>query len=213
MQGAHRGHRAGQIRADRAKSGGDIFEHRDALSFPARRRSVARRPGNADRRRCAAGDFLERRNGRVDRAGGGGEAAGRAADDANGRAAVDAGGRERHSAGYRRERRGVFAESRADGFDGGGSGHGRRAGYRAAGAARIPARGFCGAASGRAAGQEIAARRDADARRRGCAARAAGGENAGRDLRDEPQGPGPGSGDRSGRASFWESLPTATCGG
>ena len=56
-----------------------------------------------------------------------------------------------------------------------GHGHGRRAGDRAARAARLQPRRFRGAASRRAAGQEAAARARPDARRRRHAARVAGG--------------------------------------
>lgn len=61
------------------------------------------------------------------------------------------------------KRRGVLVEPRADGFDNGGHGHGRRAGGFVARPARIQSRRFRGPASGRTAGEETIARGKSDA--------------------------------------------------
>src|SRR6202034_1487227 len=107
---------------------------------------------------------------------------------------------ERSGARHQRKGRSLHVESGADFFDGGGAGYGRRAGGGGGGAAGFSGARFCSAASGRTARQEIAAHRFDDAHGRGYPARAADDENAGRDLRDEPQRAGPHGGDEARRA-------------
>ncbi len=85
----------------------------------------------------------------------------------------------------------------ADSFHRRGHGYGRRARDFVARAARLQRRRLRGIASRRTSRQEIAPRRIVDARWRSSAARPAHSKNAGRDLRDEPQGTGSRRGDRS----------------
>ena len=97
-----------------------------------------------------ARDFVERRNRRTGRVGGGGEAPGHPPDHAHGEAAIDSRLRQRHRARYRREGRSLLAESRAHCLHRRRSGHGRRARHRVARTPRLQGRRFCRAASRRA---------------------------------------------------------------
>ena len=158
MQGPRSGHRHGQVGIDRPENRRDVFEHRHAFGFPASGGSGPRRSGHADARGRGASGELRRRNRGNRRAARNDQAAGAAHDHADRPSEVHDWSRKRRHAGRQRQRRSLLAQPRADGFDDGGHGHGRRAGRFAARPPRIQPRRFRRLASGRAAGQETFAR-------------------------------------------------------
>ena len=125
--------------------------------------------------------------------------------DAHRESAIDDCDGERRGARRQREGRSLLAQSGADGFHDCCHGHGRCTGRSRCSTAADSATGFCGAASGRAAGQETSARGRSDARGRSLAARGCIGEDAGRHLRDQQEGPGDDDGGGRARAAWLES--------